>query len=63
MSAGVDVVLCEPMDRDNPLLDAKNIMITPHMAWASVESRQRLVHEIAENFRAYLNDEKRNVVN
>jgi lactate dehydrogenase-like 2-hydroxyacid dehydrogenase len=33
------------------------------MAWASVEARRRLVHEIAENFRAYLDDEKRNVVN
>ena len=63
LSAGVDVVLTEPMDNDNPLLDAKNILITPHMAWASVEARRRLVHEIADNFRAYLNDEKRNIVN
>jgi glycerate dehydrogenase len=62
-SAAVDVVLTEPMDKNNPLLYAKNILITPHMAWASVEARRRLVHEIAENFRAYLDDEKRNVVN
>lgn len=62
LSAGVDVVLTEPMDKDNPLLEAKNILITPHMAWASVEARKRLVREITENFRAYLDDEKRNLV-
>lgn len=63
LSAGVDVVLTEPMDKDNPLLEAKNILITPHMAWASVEARKRLVHEITENFKAYLDGKKRNVVN
>ncbi|MBR3214796.1 MAG: D-2-hydroxyacid dehydrogenase [Methanosphaera sp.] len=63
LSAGVDVVLTEPMDKDNPLLEAKNILITPHMAWASVDARRRLVHEIAENFKAYLDGKKRNVVN
>ena len=63
LSAAVDVVLNEPMDKSNPLRDAKNIIITPHMAWASIEARQRLIHEIAENFKAYLHDEKRNVVN
>jgi len=62
LSAGIDVVLKEPMDKDNPLLNAKNITITPHMAWASVDARRRLVTEIAENFKAYLNNEKRNVV-
>ncbi|MDO5826186.1 MAG: hypothetical protein Q4Q22_07385 [Methanosphaera sp.] len=51
------------MDKNNPLLDAKNILITPYMAWVSVDVRRRLVHEIAENFKAYLNDEKRNVIN
>ena len=63
LSAGVDVVLTEPMDKNNPLLEAKNILITPHMAWASVEARKRLVHEITENFKAYLDGKKRNVVN
>lgn len=63
LSAGVDVVLTEPMDKDNPLLNANNITITPHMAWASVDARKRLVHEIAENFEAYLKGKKRNVVN
>ena len=62
LSAGVDVVLKEPMDKYNPLMNAKNIIITPHMAWASVEARQRLVHEIAENFKAYLNEKERNVI-
>lgn len=62
LSAGIDVVLKEPMDKNNPLLNADNIIITPHMAWASVDARKRLVHEIAENFKAYLNNEKRNVV-
>lgn len=62
LSAGVDVVLKEPMTRDNPLLNAKNIIITPHMAWATLDARKRLVAEITENFKAYMNDEKRNVV-
>jgi len=63
LSAGVDVILEEPMSKDNPLLDAKNITITPHMAWASVDARKRLVNEITKNFKAFLNNEKRNVVN
>ena len=63
LSAGIDVVLKEPMAKDNPLMNAKNITITPHMAWASVDARKRLVNEITENFKAYLNGEKRNVVN
>jgi len=63
LSAGVDVILEEPMTKDNPLLNAKNIIITPHMAWASVDARKRLVNEITKNFKAFLNNEKRNVVN
>lgn len=63
LSAGVDVVSKEPMEVDNPLLNAKNIIITPHMAWASVDARKRLVGEITENFKAFLNNEERNVVN
>ena len=50
------------MKADNPLLTAPNICITPHMAWASVEARERLVKVIAENFEAYLKGEKKNVV-
>lgn len=51
------------MVEDNPLLNAKNIIITPHMAWASVDARKRLVSEVSKNLKAYLNNEKRNVVN
>ena len=63
LSAGVDVICEEPMVEDNPLLNAKNIIITPHMAWASVDARKRLVSEVSKNLKAYLNNEKRNVVN
>ncbi len=63
MSAGVDVVVTEPMSEDNPLLNAKNIVITPHIGWASVDARKRLVSEIIENYKSFLNNEKRNIVN
>ncbi len=63
LSAGVDVVATEPMCEDNPLLNAKNIIITPHIGWASIDARKRLVNEISENFKAFTNNEKRNVVN
>ena len=48
-AAACDVVSSEPMKADNPLLGAPNIRITPHMAWASVEARERLVEAIAQN--------------
>ena len=63
LSAGVDVICEEPMVEDNPLLNAKNIIITPHLAWASVDARKRRVSEVSKNLKAYLNNEKRNVVN
>ncbi|WP_432645355.1 D-2-hydroxyacid dehydrogenase [Methanobrevibacter sp.] len=63
LSAGVDVVSVEPMMKDNPLLNAKNIVITPHIGWASVDARKRLVNEIVENYKSFINNEKRNVVN
>ncbi|MCR5202398.1 MAG: D-2-hydroxyacid dehydrogenase [Lachnospiraceae bacterium] len=59
---GADVVKVEPMRADNPLKDAKNAVITPHLAWASIEARTRLINTIADNFKAYLNGEKKNVV-
>ena len=62
LSAGVDVVSTEPMTEDNPLLKARNIVITPHIAWASVEARRRLLEEITENYKAYLHNEERNVI-
>jgi len=62
--AGVDVLSEEPPKHGNPLLDVQlpNLIVTPHIAWASVESRQRLVDEIAENIIAFQNGMPRNVV-
>lgn len=61
--AAVDVVSREPMQADNPLLAARNCIITPHIAWAPVESRQRLLDCVVENIRAFLNGTPQNVVN
>jgi len=49
---------------DHPLLapDIPNLLITPHIAWASLESRQRLLNQLAENIMAFLNDQPQNVV-
>lgn len=54
--AGLDVVSVEPIKEDNPLLKAKNCIITPHIAWASRESRQRLLNIAVNNFEMYLAD-------
>ena len=59
-AAGADVVSSEPMKADNPLLTARNMCITPHMAWASVEARTRLIDTIARNLKAYLSGEEQN---
>lgn len=61
--AAVDVVSQEPMNPDNPLLTCKNCIITPHIAWAPVESRQRLLDTVVENIRAFLSGTPQNVVN
>lgn len=61
--AAVDVVTREPMDAGNPLLTAKNCIITPHIAWAPTQSRQRLLDCVVENIRAFLNGHPQNVVN
>ncbi len=62
--AGVDVLAQEPPVEGNPLLglDLPNLMVTPHIAWASRESRQRLIDEIAANISAFLKGERRNRV-
>lgn len=61
--AGLDVVSTEPIRGDNPLLKAKNCIITPHMSWAAKESRQRIMDCTADNLRSYLNGKPINVVN
>lgn len=61
--AAVDVVSKEPMAPDNPLLSAPSCIITPHIAWAPVESRQRLLDCVVENIRCFLNGTPQNVVN
>ena len=56
-AAGIDVMEQEPINADNPLLklfDKEKILITPHMAWASIESRELLVEKIARNIEVYL---------
>lgn len=54
MGAGVDVLQTEPMAEDCPLLGAPNCVITPHIAWAGVETRRRLMGVVAENMRRFL---------
>ena len=65
-AAGLDVVEKEPLEVTNPLSDLKDsnqIIITPHLAWASVEARTRCVNEVAKNIEAFQNNMKRNIVN
>lgn len=62
-AAGLDVVSTEPIRGDNPLLQAKNCIITPHMAWGAKESRQRIMDTTVENVKAYLAGAPVNVVN
>jgi len=54
--AGIDVLEQEPPPADHPLLqaDVPNVIVTPHVAWASIESRQRLMDKVADNLRAWL---------
>jgi glycerate dehydrogenase len=61
--AAVDVLSNEPPSPDNPLLRAKNCIVTPHIAWASKEARTRLLNTAVANVRAFLEDEPVNVVN
>jgi glycerate dehydrogenase len=61
--AALDVVSLEPIQQENPLLKAKNVFITPHIAWATLEARQRLLQRTAENIRAFLDGTPINVVN
>lgn len=61
--AAVDVVSKEPIEATNPLLQAKNLRITPHMAWGTVAARKRLMATTAENIAAFVQGEPINVVN
>ena len=62
-AAGLDVVYTEPIKADNPLLQAKNCIITPHISWAPKESRQRIMDITVDNVKAFLNGAPQNVVN
>jgi glycerate dehydrogenase len=61
--AALDVVSREPITPDNPLLTARNCQITPHLAWASLAARRRLMATVAGNIRAFLAGSPVNVVN
>ncbi len=61
--AGVDVAETEPLPADSPLLRAKNCVITPHIAWAPLEARRRLLGIAVGNLRAFLDGKPENVVN
>src|SRR5580658_11306304 len=60
--AAVDVLSSEPPSPDNPLLHAKNCIVTPHIAWATKEARTRLVDTVVENLRAFLDGHPVNIV-
>ena len=62
-AAGLDVVSTEPIRGDNPLLKAKNCIITPHISWAPKESRQRIMDCAVSNVKAFLAGSPVNVVN
>ena len=64
-AAGLDVLEKEPIAADNQLgkiRDSNKLIITPHMAWASVEARERLVNEVYKNIEAFLKGEDRNII-
>ena len=62
--AGVDVLSVEPPVRDNPLLQQElpNLIVTPHIAWASRQARQRLTDQLVENIKAFVNGQPKNLV-
>ena len=62
-AAAVDVVSSEPIKKDNPLLTTPNCIITPHMAWAPIESRQRILDCTVSSIRAFLDGSPINTVN
>jgi glycerate dehydrogenase len=61
--AAVDVASVEPITDDNPLLTARNCLITPHMAWSSLAARRRMMQVTADNIRNFLAGTPSNIVN
>ena len=62
--AGLDVLIEEPLNSNNPLLgNVKNLILTPHVAWYSREARQRLINITAENIRLFIEGNPINIVN
>ena len=61
--AGLDVLSVEPPLENNPLLKAKNCLVTPHISWATREARSRLMNTVVENVKGFLRNSPQNVVN
>ena len=61
-AAGIDTVAVEPMLENNALRGAQNLLITPHIAWASLDTRKRLLGIIVGNLKSYMNGESINEV-
>jgi glycerate dehydrogenase len=61
--AAVDVLSVEPPPVENPLLQAKNCIVTPHIAWATRAARARLMETAVQNVRSFLNGKPQNIVN
>ena len=61
-AAALDVVSTEPIRSDNPLLQAKNCILTPHISWAPIESRQRILDCTIRNVRQFLSGTPENNV-
>lgn len=61
--AGIDVLSAEPPSEANPLMDAKNCFVTPHIAWATTDARSRLLNITVNNVKAFLSGQPQNIVN